>query len=154
MGGIGKSALSVNAMYQLAVGTAVGQGWPLSGPSPFDVVIFRSLRDAPSCNALLDDCLQVFSPQSLGQNGQSRSGLSVPAEQVQEGRGLQIIEGRGESLPLRTAEPTPTERRISILLSLLRTHRVLLVLDNLESLLEAGDVKGRFRPGFEEYEQL
>lgn len=47
MGGIGKSALSVNAMYQLA--------------EHFEVVIFRSLRDAPSCEALLDDCLQVLS---------------------------------------------------------------------------------------------
>ena len=51
MGGIGKSALSVNAMYQLA--------------QHFEVVVFRSLRDAPSCEALLDDCLQVLSPQHL-----------------------------------------------------------------------------------------
>jgi WD40 repeat protein/transcriptional regulator with XRE-family HTH domain len=51
MGGIGKSALVVNLMYQLA--------------SDFEVVIFRSLRDAPSCEVLLDECLQVLSPQQL-----------------------------------------------------------------------------------------
>jgi WD40 repeat protein/DNA-binding XRE family transcriptional regulator len=49
MGGIGKSALSVSLMYQLA--------------AHFEVVIFRSLRDVPPCEVLLDDCLRVLSPQ-------------------------------------------------------------------------------------------
>jgi WD40 repeat protein/transcriptional regulator with XRE-family HTH domain len=51
MGGIGKSTLVVHAMHQLA-----GQ---------FEVVIFRSLRDAPPCEELLNDCIQVIAPQSL-----------------------------------------------------------------------------------------
>ncbi len=104
MGGIGKSALSVSMMYKLA--------------EHFDVIIFRSLRDAPSCEALLDDCLQAFCQQ-----------------------------------PLSTVLAT-LEKRMSLLLSHLRQARTLVVLDNLESLLEVGDVKGRFRPGFEGYGQL
>jgi hypothetical protein len=51
MGGIGKSALAVTAMHRLA-----GQ---------FEVVIFRSLRDAPSYSALVDGCLQVLAPNVL-----------------------------------------------------------------------------------------
>jgi hypothetical protein len=66
------------------------------------------------------DCLQVLSPQTLGQ-----------------------AQGIPPSASL--------ERCISLLLSHLRKTRVLLVLDNLESLLEKGDVKGRFCPGFEGY---
>jgi hypothetical protein len=31
----------------------------------FEVVIWRSLRDAPACETLLDDCLQVLAPQAL-----------------------------------------------------------------------------------------
>ena len=58
MGGIGKSALAVRTMYRLAIET-------VAGPCPFDVVIFRSLRDAPLCEVLLDDCLRVLSPQLL-----------------------------------------------------------------------------------------
>ena len=54
MGGIGKSVLSVNVMHQIA--------------EHFDVVIWRSLRDAPSCEALLDDCLQVLAPEALGES--------------------------------------------------------------------------------------
>jgi hypothetical protein len=51
LGGIGKSALAVNLMHQI---------------SPhFEVVIWRSLRDAPACEAVLDECLRVLAPQSL-----------------------------------------------------------------------------------------
>ncbi len=124
MGGIGKSALSVNMMHQLVgTGQAVGTG-PCACPvptCPFEVVIFRSLRDAPSCEALLDDCLQVFSPVG-----------TVPC----------------------ACSPADLEQRISLLLEHLRKVRTLLVLDNLECLLQEGNVRGHFRPGYEGYELL
>jgi WD40 repeat protein/transcriptional regulator with XRE-family HTH domain len=101
MGGIGKSALVVRAMQRLV--------------DHFDVLVFRSLRDAPACSALLEDCLAVLSPEPL---------------------------------------PQSLERRLSLLLEELRSQRVLLVLDNLEVLLEEGDVLGRLRPGFEAYGHL
>lgn len=104
MGGIGKSALSISLMHQVA--------------KHFEVVIFRPLRDAPSCETLLEDCLRVLVPESLA--------LLPP--------GLQ--------------------QRLNLLLEQLRTWRVLLVFDNLESLLEEGDTNGHLRPGFEAYGQL
>src|SRR2546426_2334653 len=58
MGGIGKSALVVGAMQQLA--------------AHFEVVLFRSLRDAPSCSALLESCLWVLAPESLALEPQSQ----------------------------------------------------------------------------------
>src|SRR5205823_10581113 len=42
----------------------------------------------------------------------------------------------------------------SLLLEKLRSRRVLLVLDNLEVLLEEGEVRGHLRPGFEAYGHL
>src|SRR5437764_4159077 len=52
MGGMGKSALAVRLMRQV---------------SPhFEVVIWRSLRDAPACEAIWDECLQVLAAQPLG----------------------------------------------------------------------------------------
>src|SRR5258708_6388009 len=101
MGGIGKSALVGRAMQRLA--------------DHFDVLVFRSLRDAPECSALLEDCLAVLSPEPL---------------------------------------PQSLKRRLSLLLEELRSRRVLVVLDNLEVLLEEGDVLGRLRPGFEAYGHL
>src|SRR5258708_17152775 len=50
MGGIGKSALVVQAMRALA--------------SHFDVVLFRSLRDAPPPEVLLSSCLAVLAPEA------------------------------------------------------------------------------------------
>jgi transcriptional regulator with XRE-family HTH domain len=104
MGGIGKSTLAVRAAQRLA--------------GHFEVVLFRSLRDAPACSALLESCLQVLSPQALTR---LREGL---------------------------------EPRLSRLMQELREQRVLLVLDNLEILLQGGDLKGRMRPGFEDYDLL
>ncbi|MEO8391748.1 MAG: NB-ARC domain-containing protein [Chloroflexota bacterium] len=103
-GGIGKSALSVSLMYQVA--------------ERFDVVIWRSLRDAPTCEALLDGCLQVLAPQP-----QAQSLLNL-------------------------------EERLQLLREYLRSQRVLLVLDNLESILEEGEDTGRMRPGYKDYEKL
>src|SRR5258708_6797935 len=50
-GGIGKSALATKVMHRVAEG--------------FEVVIWRSLRDVPTCEALFDSCLQVLAPQAL-----------------------------------------------------------------------------------------
>src|SRR5437588_2321164 len=50
-GGIGKSALATKVMHRVAEG--------------FEVVIWRSLRDVPTWEALLDSCLQVLAPQAL-----------------------------------------------------------------------------------------
>jgi WD40 repeat protein/transcriptional regulator with XRE-family HTH domain len=104
LGGIGKSALATCAMRLAA--------------EHFQVVLFRSLRDAPSCEALLAECLQVLAPQQL------EVGVAV------------------------------LERRISLLLEELRKQRVLLVLDNLENLLQAGVAGGHLRPGYEGYHRL
>src|SRR2546421_1542493 len=51
LGGIGKSALSIRMMHRVA--------------EHFEVVIWRSLREAPTCEGLLGECLQVLVPQAL-----------------------------------------------------------------------------------------
>lgn len=50
MGGIGKPALAIMVMHQVA-----GQ---------FEVVIWRSLRGSPTCATLVERCLQILDPQA------------------------------------------------------------------------------------------
>jgi WD40 repeat protein/transcriptional regulator with XRE-family HTH domain len=104
LGGIGKSALVVRAMGALA--------------SHFQVVLFRSLRDAPDCSTVLSSCLQVLCPEAL------------------------------------VRQPQDLSARLSLLLAQVRSRRVLLVLDNLESLLQTGEARGQLRPGYEDYGRL
>lgn len=99
MGGIGKSALSIKLMHQIA-----GQ---------FDIVIWRSLRDLPTCDVLLTALLQVLAPHVLGE------------------------------------EDASFERRLGILLEHMRKTRVLLVLDNLETVLAEGENSGQMLPAYE-----
>jgi DNA-binding XRE family transcriptional regulator len=51
LGGIGKSALAASLMHRLA--------------DHFEVLIWRSLRDLPTCEYWMDKCLQVLDPQSF-----------------------------------------------------------------------------------------
>ncbi len=82
------------------------------------MVLWRSLRDAPPVEALLEDCLQVLVPEPLA------------------------------------ASPSSVEARLGLLLEQLQEQRVLLVLDNLESVLQAGEARGHLRPGYEGYSRL
>jgi WD40 repeat protein/transcriptional regulator with XRE-family HTH domain len=50
--------------------------------------------------------------------------------------------------------PTSLEQRINQLLTCLQSHRCLLVLDNLETLLESGDREGGYLPGYKGYGRL
>ena len=104
LGGIGKSALVVSLMHQLA--------------EHFEVVIWRSLRDAPTCETFLDNCIKVIAPQPLGEL------------------------------------PASLEHRLELLLEYLESQRVLLVIDNFESVLEGGPGTGHLRSGYEGYGKL
>jgi WD40 repeat protein/transcriptional regulator with XRE-family HTH domain len=99
LGGIGKSALAVHFMRRVA--------------DQFQIVIWRSLRDLPTCDALLIDLLQTLAPQ------------------------------------ISELLPNDLESRMQLLMEQLRANRSLLVLDNMESVLEEGEISGRIRRGYE-----
>jgi WD40 repeat protein/DNA-binding XRE family transcriptional regulator len=104
MGGIGKSALAVTLMHRVA--------------DQFDVVIWRSMRDAPPPESLRDELLPLLAPE-----------------------------------PLTVALDT-VEQQINLLFEYLRTRRVLLVIDNLESVMEEAEGSGRMLPEFEIYARV
>jgi WD40 repeat protein/transcriptional regulator with XRE-family HTH domain len=79
LGGIGKSALAITLMHQVA--------------QHFEVVLWRSLRDAPSCEALLEDCLQVLAPQALADMPAGLDGrLGLLLNHLREARVLLVLD--------------------------------------------------------------
>jgi NB-ARC domain/Anaphase-promoting complex subunit 4 WD40 domain len=79
LGGIGKSSLATKVMRQVA--------------ARFEVVIWRSLRDAPTCEALLDACLQVLAPQALREGSLSlERRLALLLEHLRRSRVLLVLD--------------------------------------------------------------
>jgi transcriptional regulator with XRE-family HTH domain len=79
LGGIGKSALATRVMHRVA--------------AHFEVVLWRSLRDAPGCSALLEDCLQVLSPQPLREVPTSlERRLGLLLEYLRQARTLLVLD--------------------------------------------------------------
>ncbi|MEA5580226.1 NB-ARC domain-containing protein [Nodularia harveyana UHCC-0300] len=54
----------------------------------------------------------------------------------------------------QTTLPDKISDRISLLLQYLKSHRCLIILDNVETLLQEADPIGRYRPDYEDYGQL
>ncbi|WP_088889845.1 NB-ARC domain-containing protein [Leptolyngbya ohadii] len=104
MGGIGKTALSVRLAQQLQ--------------DRFEYLFWRSLRDAPPVDRILEDLLKFLSNQQ------------------------------------ETDFPEFLSEKINKLIGYLRTSRCLLVLDNVESVLQAGARNGQYRKGYEGYGEL
>ncbi|MEZ4705574.1 MAG: BTAD domain-containing putative transcriptional regulator [Caldilineaceae bacterium] len=108
IGGMGKTSLAAHWGRAMADAEAA---------SRFEVVLWRSLLNAPPLTELLPPLLQTLSDQQ------------------------------------RAEMPENLDEQLRLLLSYLRTKRVLLVLDNLESILEP-EQAGAYRPGYEPYSQL
>src|SRR6266516_2330491 len=58
------------------------------------------------------------------------------------------------SLQPNTAMPGEVDRQISLLLEFFRSHRCLLIFDNVESILQEGNQAGHYREGYEGYGRL
>ncbi|MDS3859527.1 NB-ARC domain-containing protein [Thermosynechococcaceae cyanobacterium BACA0444] len=97
LGGMGKTSLSIKLAQTV-------QG-------DFEIIIWRTVRNAPHLTTLLADLIPLLSRQQT------------------------------------------TQASLSQFLELLRQSRCLLVLDNLETLLDA-QAAGQFRPGYEDYGEL
>jgi transcriptional regulator with XRE-family HTH domain len=121
MGGIGKSALAVTVMHRVA--------------AHFDVVIWRSLRDAPGCAALLDECLQVLAPHLLRDRPDSL-----------EGRLHLLMEQTVLCWLAIMREPVTLSELRTLLVASKPTEKLLEAVDGLlrRSLIESGQHPGGF----------
>ncbi|HEY9860310.1 MAG TPA: NB-ARC domain-containing protein [Candidatus Obscuribacterales bacterium] len=92
----------------------------------FECVVWRSLHNAPPIRDLLSDLLQCLS------QSQSEPNLATNPATM----------------------PQTIEKQLLVLIDYCRTHRCLLILDNMETLLQPGDRSGHYRAGYEGYAQL
>jgi hypothetical protein len=90
LGGIGKSALAVSLMHRLA--------------DHFEVVIWRSLRDLPTCEDWMDKCFQVLAPQSFREEPTSLERLQdALLDQMRKARVLLVMDKLDSVLEEREA---------------------------------------------------
>jgi len=122
MGGIGKTALSVKLAAEMAetrfAARSVAES--PSSLSPFQRILWRTLRNAPPVESLVADLIRVLSGDRLKE-------ADLPAD----------IAGR-----------------VSRLMEFLRSYRCLLVLDNVETVLQAGKYSGYFQDKHQGYGEL
>ncbi|HEY4035009.1 MAG TPA: helix-turn-helix transcriptional regulator, partial [Ktedonobacteraceae bacterium] len=104
IGGVGKTS------FALVVAKKV--------QAAFKYVFWRSLRNSPKVEHILESFFQIFPEQ------------------------------RSSDLPINI------EEKISLLITLLREHRCLLILDNVESVLQAEDRTGEYREESKDYGRL
>ncbi len=93
----------------------------------FEFVVWRSVRNSPSLLDLLTSLLKFFA------NGQAIN-LSPNGSDV--------------------SQEDATRVRIAKLMEHLRSHRCLIVLDNVESILASQENSGHYQPGYENYKEL
>ena len=109
MGGIGKTRLVTRLAQQLV------------DAEQFEVVVWRSLRQAPPLRDLLADLMSAMAAPAV---------LGIAPEQ---------------SLPLRI------DAMMRQFLEQLRSRRCLLILDNVEAVLQGNELVGTYRPNYEDY---
>ncbi len=100
----------------------------------------------------------------LGMGGIGKTALAVKiAQQLQEQFEYVIWRSLRNAPPLETllrelvpflSQQQETEAKMRKLLQCLQSSRCLVILDNLEAILEAGERAGQYRPGYEEYGEL
>ncbi len=97
----------------------------------FEIVIWRSLSTAPSLRTLLTNLLQFF-PQLL----------------VRESRRTEVLECSS------VEDLQDIGSGLSQLLKHLQQHRCLLILDGIETILQPGELAGKYHPEHEAYQEL
>ena len=136
MGGIGKSALAIRTMSRIA--------------EHFEVVIFRSLRDALPCEALLDDCLQVLSPQSGSIPGSLEQRMTFLLDHLGQRRTLLVLDnlesllGEGGQAGRFRSGFEGYERLLSLIGATEMRHQSCLVLTSREQAVQVRLLESRY----------
>lgn len=139
MGGMGKTTISIELLRQLQPRTDTQD--PIE-TNQFDYIVWRSLLNAPPLKELLPDLIRTLVIAPVKNLNQHRS-TSKPHH-------LQTAPRQFELEPL----PKTVGNQIDLLLEICQQYRCLIVLDNGESIFQAGAHVGQYRSGYVDYGNL
>jgi hypothetical protein len=128
LSGIGKSAIALQLIQHIQY--------------EFDCIIWRSLRDAPPLQTLQTDLIKFLSQQQ--ETNPPNPPLSRGGEDIQppSPRG-------GEDI--QPPSPPRSLGGLGGVINYLRSHRCLIILDDVQTIFSSGQLAGNYKQGYENY---
>jgi hypothetical protein len=128
LSGIGKTALTLQLISQIQ--------------HEFDYIIWRSLRNAPPLASLQTDLIKFLSQQQ--ETNPPNPPLSRGGEEIQP-----LSPRRGEEI--QPLSPPLSKGGLGGLIEYLRSHRCLIILDDLQTIFSSQQLAGNYQHGYENY---
>ncbi|MEG4392257.1 ATP-binding protein [Microcoleus sp. BROC3] len=128
LSGIGKTALTLQLISQIQ--------------HEFDYIIWRSLRNSPPLASLQTDLIKFLSQQQ--ETNPPNPPLSRGGEEIQP-----LSPRRGEEI--QPLSPPLSKGGLGGVINYLRSHRCLIILDDLQTIFSSGQLAGNYQPGYENY---
>jgi WD40 repeat protein len=145
MGGMGKTTIAVELVQHLQAQIQLDADDPTAQPDPdrFDCILWRSLLNAPPLKELLPELIRMVAIAPGLSVSQERSAILLLAERRGERRTRQL-----------ELMPKTVVGQLELLLEICQQYRCLIVLDNCESIFQAGAQVGQYRNGYADYGDL
>ena len=128
LSGIGKTALTLQLISQIQ--------------HEFDYIIWRSLRNSPPLVSLQTDLIKFLSQQQ--ETNPPNPPLSRGGEEIQP-----LSPRRGEEI--QPLSPPLSNGGLGGVINYLRSHRCLIVLDDIQTIFSSQQLAGNYQPGYENY---
>ena len=128
LSGIGKTALTLQLIAQIQ--------------HEFDYIIWRSLRNSPPLASLQTDLIKFLSQQQP--SNPPNPPLSRGGEEIQP-----LSPRRGEEI--QPLSPPLSNGGLGGLIEYLRSHRCLIIIDDIQTIFSSQQLAGNYQPGYENY---
>jgi len=130
LSGIGKTALTLQLIPQIQ--------------HEFDYIIWRSLHNMPPLASLQTDIIKFLSQQQ--ETNPPNPPLSRGGEEIQP-----ASPRRGEEIQPLSLSPPLSKGGLGGVINYLRSHRCLIVLDDVQTIFSSQQLAGNYQPGYENY---
>ncbi|MEG3890457.1 ATPase [Microcoleus sp. Z1_A1] len=141
LSGMGKTALTLQLIPQIQ--------------QEFDCIIWRSLHNAPPLASLQTDLIKFLSQQQETNPPNpplSRGGEEIQPPYPRRGEGIQPPYPRGgEEIQPPSLSPPLSKGGLGGVINYLRSHRCLIILDDVQTIFSSQQLAGNYKQGYENY---